>query len=219
VLVLLAIAASVGSTPSAREAAPTIAVTNGIVVARDLASASPAGDAIVMRLPRGVDSIELNETKRRNLLRARFPGGRFTLRQTGALRVVRRARPNAARISQPCFVGRRDIPADAAIGKDDVDPVSCRHEVQVNRLFYHTASASLIARRDLPAGTYLGAIKLPEALAATKGDDLVYRTAEGPVTVERKVVALQNGRSGGKIFVRTEDGRVLVSTLSTGDAK
>jgi flagella basal body P-ring formation protein FlgA len=50
--------------------------------------------------------------------------------------------------------------------------------------------------------------------SATEGTALVYRTREGPVMVEREVVALQSGRAGRPVFVRTKEGKVLSATLA-----
>ena len=68
----------------------------------------------------------------------------------------------------------------------------------------------------MPAGTFLGRIRAPSDRAIEAGSQLVFRTSEGPVTVERQVTALQPARAGRRVFTRTEEGRVLVSTLAEG---
>ena len=43
---------------------------------------------------------------------------------------------------------------------------------------------------------------------------MLLRTTVGPVTVERAVTSLQPGRHGKRLFVRTDDGKLLASTLA-----
>jgi len=42
------------------------------------------------------------------------------------------------------------------------------------------------------------------------GDALSVVVTSGPVRIERRVVALQRGRPGHRLFVRADDGAVLV---------
>lgn len=56
----------------------------------------------------------------------------------------------------------------------------------------------------------------PAAPAVRAGDPLTVRVDIGPVTVEREVRALQSGRSGQTVFVRTPEGTVLRAHLADG---
>ena len=60
----------------------------------------------------------------------------------------------------------------------------------------------------------LQAVLIYAVPAAREGAEVLYRTSEGPVTVEREVVALQSGRAGQRVFVRTEEGKVLTATVA-----
>lgn len=51
----------------------------------------------------------------------------------------------------------------------------------------------------------------------SRGDALTIRVAIGPVVVEREVHALQSGRRGRPIFVRTAEGRVLSARVAGGE--
>ena len=46
------------------------------------------------------------------------------------------------------------------------------------------------------------------------GDTLTLRVAIGPVEIEREVYALQSGRRGRPVFVRTAEGRVLSAPVA-----
>lgn len=54
----------------------------------------------------------------------------------------------------------------------------------------------------------------PAAPAIQAGDPLTVRIDVGPVTVERDVRALQSGRAGQTVFVRTPEGVVLRARLA-----
>ena len=206
----LAFAAAIGQ---AQGAVPTVSAAEGTVLARQIASESPSGETVIIKLPQGVAEIELNETKRRELLRAAFPGGSFTLRQQGTIRVQRMADERAARATGTCFVARIDKAAGATLEEADLAPDACRREGPGDWLGYDAASHSVYARRNIASGTYLGAVRVGRPAATRAGAELVFRTSEGPVAIERQVVALQPGRPGRRIFVRTDEGTVLVSTL------
>lgn len=51
----------------------------------------------------------------------------------------------------------------------------------------------------------------------SRGDALTIRVAIGPVVVEREVHALQSGRRGRPVFVRTAEGRVLSARVADGE--
>lgn len=53
------------------------------------------------------------------------------------------------------------------------------------------------------------AAPMAEAVRVEAGDPVVVRASVGPVIVEREARALQTGRPGRKVFVRTADGAVL----------
>jgi flagella basal body P-ring formation protein FlgA len=216
VLGVLAFAAAIGQSQGAM---PTVSAAEGIVLARQIASESPSGDTVILKLPQGVAEIELNETKQRELLRAAFPGGSFTLRQQGAVRILRRADNQAARMAGTCFVARTDIAEGTTIEEEDLAPAECRREGPGRWLGHEAASRTIYARRGMAAGTYLGAVRVGRSAAARAGAELVFRTSEGPVTVERQVVALQPGQPGRDIFVRTDEGTVLVSRLEEEAAR
>lgn len=172
-----------------------------------------------MALPLGAADVEVSQDKRIALLRATFPGGQFTLRDAGPVRIVREAIAEKPDTAANCFASRINIVASTAIRKADLAPAACQRGMLERWLGYDPASRSYFARREIPAGAYLGAIRVTAPAATPAGTPLVFRTSKGPVTVEREVVAIQPGRPRHRIFVRTEDGHVLRSSLAVEDDK
>lgn len=193
---------------------PSVAVVDGYVLARDIARASPDGAAVVATLPAGARQIELTEDKREALLRNRFPGGGFVLRHSGTLRVVRAPGIEREANLGTCYAAGSDIPAGIALERAMLAEVACTRETAGRWLAHDAASRTLFARNDIPAGTYLGHVRLAAPGTVAPGSRLVFRTGEGPVTVEREVTALQPGRPGRHLFARTQDGEVVRSKLA-----
>jgi hypothetical protein len=214
VLALLALAAAATAAPP--PPLPAITVADGRVLARDIARVSPDGTAVVATLPTGSAQTELSEEQREALLRNRFPGGRFALRHSGTLRVVRAPAPRAAEPGT-CYAARADIPASTAIERALLAEVACTREAADGWLVHDAATRTLFARDDIPAGTYLGHVRPGSVGTVAAGAKLVFRTREGPVTIEREVVALQPARGGRPVFARTRDGEVLHSALAEED--
>lgn len=72
----------------------------------------------------------------------------------------------------------------------------------------------LVRRLEAPAPSAVSEALPPVAPAVRAGDPLTVRVAIGPVTVEREVHALQSGRAGQAVFVRTPEGVVLRAQLA-----
>ncbi|MEI9851944.1 MAG: hypothetical protein WDN24_15170 [Sphingomonas sp.] len=105
-----------------------------------------------------------------------------------------------------CFAAARDLPADAAIARSRSCPRALPGRTgSAARSATSPAAGAAIAARPIAAGAYLGRIALPSAGRVARGEALVLRSAQGAVTIERPVTALQPGRPGGRLFVR--DGR------------
>ena len=116
----------------------------------------------------------------------------------------------AAALGAPeCYAAAHDIPAGTPLTAGDLVVVSCKPGTQRAALRYDSAARSPIAVLALPAGTYLGRLMpLPDRQVAA-GEPLTLRSTAGPVTIERRVVAMQPGRPGEKLFVRDADGQVF----------
>lgn len=210
----LALAAAIGAAPPPSPAEAAITVVEGRILARDIARESPDGSAVVASLPRGMHRIELTEERRRALLRNRFPGGRYALLHRGTLAIEREAGTDQAAAPGTCFAARADIAAGSAIVRNALEQVSCSRDAAGAWLTHDARSRTLFARADIPAGTYLGRIRPGAAAGVAAGARLVFRSSEGPVTIEREATALQPARAGRPLFARTEDGEVLRSKLA-----
>lgn len=119
------------------------------------------------------------------------------------------ASPGAA-----CFAAARDLPAGAPLAPGDLAAVDCRAGAKRAPLRYDRVGGVPVTAAAVTAGTYLGHI-LPLADGrVAKGDKLTLRSTAGPVTIERTVVAMQPGRSGGRVFVRDSEGKVFAAPLA-----
>lgn len=181
----------------------------------DIAIAAPGEDRVIARLPSRPDGILLSEEQRESLLRGRVPGNRFRLRHQGTLWIERGANQGPAyRLGGPCYSARINLPAGNYLDRDAVAASECQPAAAERRLGYDADAHAVVVRRDIPAGTYLGRLRLDARAPVAAGEAMMLRTSVGPVIVERTVTSLQPGRAGRRLFVRTDDGKLLASTLA-----
>ncbi len=211
---LLISAALVHAAVPLSDAGPVVVAVGGKVRASQIGAVPAQRDAVVATMPEGASEVAMSEASRLLLIRNRYPGARYRLRHDGPLRIVRDA---AAEASAQCVVTRAPISAGAYLTKDDLGAARCRREAAGGLVSYDVAARSYFARQPIPTGTYLGRMPADPPSSAAEGTELVYRTKEGPIIVERDVIALQSGRAGRSIFVRTNEGKVLSATLAGVD--
>lgn len=189
---------------------PVLVLDEPVVRVRDIAAVPTGGEAVILRLPRGRNAVELDEAARRRLVRNRLPGVEFDLRHRGALTLSRPGRSAAAR---SCTVTRHDIAAGSYLLRSDVTREPCASASSRPALAYDRATGAVRARADIPAGTDIGAVPLPETPPLPAGQDAVIAFAGGPVVIQREVRTLQPARPGRSVFVRTNDGEVFAATI------
>lgn len=217
IALLIGAALSHATAPShSVEPVESIAARDGQVLASQIAEVPAGRDAVIATLPDGAGEVAWSEVARTDLIRNRYPGARYRLRHDGPVRILREAAveadPEAA-----CTGATASIPAGAYLTTGDVGPAHCQREAAGGWLGYDVAARSYFARRPIPAGTYLGRLSVSPFRSVAEGSRLVYRTTEGPVAVEREVVALQSGIDGRAVFVRTEEGKVLAAPLTLAE--
>jgi hypothetical protein len=188
-----------------------------------LTPALPASFAprIVARLPAGAASVTLSGSQLATLVRRSVPGLEV-LAPKSAVTIRRRAEEAAAAAAAPtgiCFALSRPVARGAALMAGDAVATPCREGEPRARLAFDRRDHRVRAAADLAAATYLGRVSLPAGSGVERGDALTLVSTIGSVRVQRKVVAVQPGRSGGKVFVRDEDGQVLTAPLSLADAQ
>lgn len=208
--ILVHATAPAGSAPVAM----SITAADGQLHASQIAVVPPQRDTVIASLPEGAGEVTMSEATRLGLVRNRFPGAGYRLRHEGDVRVIREAAAAAVDTEAVCVVSRTAIAAGAYLASGDLGSVRCRNDATGGWLEYDAGARSYFARREIPEGTYLGRASANAVPAARKGAEVLYRTGEGPVTVEREVVALQSGRAGQPVFVRTEEGKVLTATVA-----
>lgn len=182
--------------------------------AGDLSAAAPNRNEILLRFAANGDAVELTADDRRRLLRNRYPGLALPLLDDGAIRFVAGKSVASERATGICYATRRDIGAGEYILQQDLGEVDCEAKAPHAPLGYDRSAGAIYAAGSLPAFTYVGAIKASAAKPLRAGSKLTLRTVSGPVTVERDVWAMQAGRPGDRLFVKTSDGEILASRLS-----
>ena len=210
----------------ASAAAPTVSIDLGARHVRladvsGLTGFAPAGhpalaSRIIASVPRGRKGLSITREALAGLVRRSVPGLGSRLRPgAGSVTFRAPAAPHQAKVaSGACAATAQPVAQGAALQTADVVTVPCEAtEVGAPVRFDRRASA-LRTSAPLPAGTRLGRLTLPAAPDVDKGDELTLLSTVGPVSVERQVVALQAGRSGGRVFVRDAEGQVVSAPLS-----
>ena len=179
--------------------------------ARDVEVSSHGGDAIIAQIPPDRSSVILsNQALVRLLARANLTV------QTGtpAAEYVFVVSANPVRGEQ-CWNARRLIPEGRAIDQDDVTASPCTTSLEALHGL-RTERGQTIAMSAVPAGASLGRLLLSRRKAVSAGEAVTLVSRIGPVTIERDVVALQNGEAGRRIFVRDRERRIFAADLSSG---
>lgn len=112
-----------------------------------------------------------------------------------------------------CYEAARPVAAGTVLVEADVRKAACvsapKRELRFKRLDH-----VIVAGEPLQAGDYLGEIAPLPSRAVVRGAPLVVRSSAGPVVIERAVTAMQNGRSGQRIFVRDAAGAIFSVPLA-----
>lgn len=196
-------------------AAEKISLRDDKLFIGDIAFVDAGRELVVARLPQHVASISLAEAERENLIRRRLPGVEFQLRHKGLVTVERGdSKASAMRLAGPCYAARIDLSARQYVTLDDVEEAECGAGPGDRRLRYDAAAGSPIARETIPAGTYLGRLRLDSRKPVHASQNLVAQMRVGPIIVERNVKALYAGRPGSRMFVRTDDNEILAATFA-----
>lgn len=183
------------------------------ITAGDLSASAPRRNEIIAQIAPGHAWLELRSDQQRRLLDNFFPGAVLDLRHNGSVRFVAGAGGRQVAGSAPCYMTRRAVQQGETISAEDLVETPCDGGIDRAKLLYNRKMQAPYAGADLPAFSYVGSLRVPLVDPVEPGTALTLRTVSGPVTIERTAVALQHGRRGGRIFVRTDDGAVFASRL------
>lgn len=168
---------------------------------------------VIAMLPRGRDTVTLSRAAVASLVRRSIPGFNPVAGSEDTYITIRTAGNTAAAPADgSCVALSRPLLEGESLSSADVTPALCGRGAPAH-LRFDRAGSVVRAVGNLAAGTPLGRLALPEAAAIDRGDMLTLVSTVGPVRIERKVVAVQPGRAGGRVFVRDEEGQILAAPL------
>jgi flagella basal body P-ring formation protein FlgA len=206
---------TVGLTPASEVTLPGRQIRLGDVAdlsAFALSERSRLAPLVLAAVPAGRSRITLSRAAVGALVRRGVPGlGVRSQAEAESLtflvptQAAQRARGGCSELARPLAAG-------SPVSVADLVPVDCRDEA-ASGLRFDRLNGVARAESGLAAGAYLGRIAAAPAVAVDKGAKLTLVATAGPVRVTREVVALQAGRSGGKVFVRDAEGHVTSAPL------
>lgn len=165
---------------------------------------------VIARFAEGRSRMSIGRAALAGLVRRAAPGLAVLGADGGAVTLRRHSGPRA---QGPCFVLAAPVAAGATLEAADAAPAPCRSDRTRRALRFEPESGTVVAVADLPAGTYVGRISLASAPHVAAGDQLTLVAVAGPVRIQRRVVAMQPGSPGRRLFVRTQDGEILAAPL------
>lgn len=190
---------------------PEVHLADRYIRVGDLATMPGKEQIVLASVANGRSEIVIDAEQARLLLRNRFPLAQPRLRHAIGVRLVTpMARTNRHGV---CRIARASIEEGEVITQDNTSRVDCTGDPAVTALGYDHERRVPYARGLIEPGNYLGAVRPATTPIVVQGEQLLFRTFEGPVVVERKVEALQVGKFGRHMFVRTEDEMVISARL------
>jgi flagellar basal body L-ring protein FlgH len=118
-----------------------------------------------------------------------------------------------AAMALACMSALAAIPAGAMPVRADFEAAPCPAETR-SALRYEPAGGGVRAVRDIAAGETIAAPPASAMPDVRAGEPLFLVARVGTALVERAVTAVQPGRAGQPLFVRTPEGRVFAAALA-----
>jgi hypothetical protein len=115
-----------------------------------------------------------------------------------------------------CLRTLAPISRDSVPESEEFAPADCAGEAPQHVFRYDRSQGATRAARDVASGEIVAPFPEFGEDFVLPGQPLNLVVAVGDVRVERKVVALQEARSGERLFVRSPDGQVLSVRYEAG---
>lgn len=171
---------------------------------------------VVATVPLGRSSVSLSREALAGLVRRSVPGLRNLAVASGTV-TFRLAAEGPTPRAGSCAALSRDVEAGVTLTSADIVAAPCDLDSASAPVRFDPRTAAVRAAAPLVAGTPLGRLALPASATVAPGDKLRLVSSVGPVRIERDVVALQPGRSGGRVFVMNEEGQAMSAPLALAD--
>jgi len=176
---------------------------------------APARHIIVARLPDGVGTISVANTRIAARARAAMPLlAKWFPATSGAVAIRRLPDPSPRQSesgSPACARVIHAMSAGAVLAAGNTEVAPCR-PARISAAFRYDASdGSVRARRAIGPDDLFSWVP-PSMLSDVRpGDRLTLSVSVGPVRVDRVVQALQPGHAGAALFVQSQDGAVFAA--------
>lgn len=164
---------------------------------------------VVARLP-GRAHYALSAEAAAALVRRRVPGLIVAV-PDHAVRITIARAPGNAPVRQ-CHRTTHALAPGKVLRQTDVTPARCGADAVTEALSYR--GGYVIVREAIAQGAQLGTLPPLDAAGVDTGAELTLRAQSGAMVVERDVTAVQPGRSGGQVFVRSADGAIFAAPLA-----
>ncbi len=112
-----------------------------------------------------------------------------------------------------CWRFVQNVTARESLVKADIAEVDCPTSASDLRLHYRSEDRSYYADTDLDAGGVFSLSFRPVLPDIRRGEAITISTTIGLVRVIRSAIALQPGRVGKSVFVRTQNGQILTAEV------
>ena len=189
-----------------------ISLDTRTIHAGDLAQIPGYSDIELGKVPAGLKTAVIDIATAKRLIENRLPGIPFQLRFEGEITLsvpIPKSHGGTA-----CYRARHDLAPGDILSGDAVVRTECGPEKITRALGYDRERRVPFAHDTIATGEFLGAVRPAMTDVLAHGQRLTFVTGEGEVVVQRQVEALQAGRPGRRLFVRTEDGEVIAARLA-----
>lgn len=157
------------------------------------------------------------------LVRRRIPalGNRLTGTGEGVVKLSfqRQGDNSVNKLEAGCFELRVPLKAGEIVTESDVQAAPCEASRTPSEARFDRRAGVLRAKVDLNAGGYMGKIYFGTEAVAQGGEDILLCSASGPVSVTRRVEALQPVAAGHSAFVRGSDGKAFATASFCSEKK
>ena len=202
-----------------------VALPDGVLRVRDVVQLDclPAkergsiGELVIGDLREHAGKVEVTGSDIADAVRRRVPGLPLAKDMPAKLTILVSGQDRLTTTSAAlCVVSGRNIAAGEKIVRSDVTSTPCPARPPRPVIAYEAEHGVVRALADIPEGEALGRLMVPDTEFPDSGDELLLIVKVGPVSIERRVWAMQPAPRSGELFVRDEAGNIFPAPIDLG---